>query len=82
MSATYKTEAQVTDEETADIDHVLGSSGLFRLAEAAQKLRVSMPTMYRAMRAGRIPYIMNGSRRALTRPVMKRLLREGIGPIV
>ena len=40
-----------------------------------------MPTLYRAMRLGRIPYVMNGNRRALTRPVMKRLLREGVGQL-
>jgi excisionase family DNA binding protein len=81
MTTTTKIKASGPDEETSDFDLVLGSNGLFRLAEVAQALRVSIPTLYRAMRAGRVPYVMNGSRRALTRPVMKRLLREGIGPI-
>jgi hypothetical protein len=71
----------VQDEVAADLDRLLGDNALFKLNEASRKLRVSMPTLYRAMRAGRVPYVMNGSRRALTRPVMKRLLREGIGRI-
>jgi hypothetical protein len=71
----------IQDEAAADLDRLLGDNALFMLNEARGKLRVSMPTLYRAMRAGRVPYVMNGSRRALTRPVMKRLLREGLGPI-
>jgi hypothetical protein len=69
------------DESAADLDRILGDTALFMLSEARPKLRVSMPTLYRAMRAGRIPYVWVGSRRAITRPVMKRLLREGIGRI-
>jgi hypothetical protein len=68
-------------EAAADLDRILGDTALFMLNEARPKLRVSMPTLYRAMRAGRIPYVWVGSRRAITRPVMKRLLREGIGRI-
>jgi excisionase family DNA binding protein len=81
MTATHKFEAPAPDEETSDLDRVLGSNGLFRLTEAAQTLRISMPTLYRAMRSGRVPYVRVGSRRAVTRPVLKRLLREGTGPI-
>jgi hypothetical protein len=69
------------DEAAADLDRILGDNALFMLNEARPKLRISMPTLYRAMRAGRIPYVWVGSRRAITRPVMKRLLREGIGRI-
>jgi hypothetical protein len=69
------------DESAADPDRILGDTALFMLNEAHPKLRVSMPTLYRAMRAGRVPYVWVGSRRAITRPVMKRLLREGIGRI-
>ena len=69
------------DEVAADLDRILGDTALFMLNEARPMLRVSMPTLYRAMRAGRVPYVWVGSRRAITRPVMKRLLREGIGRI-
>ena len=71
----------VEDEAAADLDRILGDTALFMLNEARPMLRVSMPTLYRAMRAGRVPYVWVGSRRAITRPVMKRLLREGIGRI-
>jgi hypothetical protein len=69
------------DEAAADLDRILGDNALFMLNEARPKLRISMPTLYRAMRAGRVPYVWVGSRRAITRLVMKRLLREGIGRI-
>jgi hypothetical protein len=71
----------IPDEAGADLDRILGEHALFMLNEASKKLRISMPTLYRAMRLGRIPYVMNGNRRALTRPVMKRLLREGVGQL-
>src|SRR5271166_445436 len=71
----------IPDEAAADLDRILGDHALFMLNEASKKLRISMPTLYRAMRLGRIPYVMNGNRRALTRPVMKRLLREGVGQL-
>jgi hypothetical protein len=73
--------ASAEDEAAADLDRILGDNALFMLNEARPKLRVSMPTLYRAMRVGRIPYVWVGCRRAITRPVMKRLLREGIGRI-
>ena len=69
------------DEAAADLDRILGDDALFRLNEACKRLRISMPSIYRGMRAGRIPYVWVGSRRAITRPVLKRLLREGIGRI-
>jgi len=71
----------IPDEAAADLDRLLGDHALFMLNEVSKKLRVSMPTLYRAMRLGRIPYVMNGNRRALTRPVLKRLLREGVGQL-
>ena len=74
--------ASARAEEIADLDRILGDHALFMLNEVSKKLRVSMPTLYRAMRLGRIPYVMNGNRRALMRPVMKRLLREGVGQLV
>ena len=55
-------------EAAADLDRILGDTLLFMLNEARPKLRVSMPTLYRAMRAGRIPYVWVGSRRAITPP--------------
>jgi hypothetical protein len=73
--------ASARAEESADLDRILGDHALFMLNEVSKKLRISMPTLYRAMRSGRVPYVMNGSRRALTRPVMKRLLREGVGQL-
>ena len=97
MTTTYKTSVKaallagastrasmldgIPDEAAADLDRILGDHALFMLNEACRKLRISMPTLYRAMRLGRIPYVMNGNRRALTRPVMKRLLREGVGQL-
>jgi excisionase family DNA binding protein len=68
------------DEAAADLDRILGEDALFRLDEACKRLRISMPSIYRGMRAGRIPYVWIGSRRAITRPVMKRLMRNGVGP--
>jgi hypothetical protein len=73
--------ASTRAEENADLDRILGDHALFKLNEVSKKLRISMPTLYRAMRSGRVPYVMNGGRRALTRPVMKRLLREGVGQL-
>jgi hypothetical protein len=54
----------VEDEAAADLDRILGDTALFMLNEARPKLRISMPTLYRAMRAGRVPYVWVGSRRA------------------
>ena len=71
----------ISDEAAADLDRILGDRALFMLNEACRNLRISMPSIYRGMRAGRIPYVWVGSRRAITRPVLKRLLREGIGRI-
>ena len=68
------------DEAAADLDRILGDRALFMLNEACRNLRISMPSIYRGMRAGRIPYVWIGSRRAITRPVMKRLMRNGVGP--
>ena len=70
----------VPDEAAADLDRILGDRALFMLNEACRNLRISMPSIYRGMRAGRIPYVWVGSRRAITRPVMKRLMRNGVGP--
>jgi hypothetical protein len=64
-----------------DLDRLLGDRAIFMLREASEKLRISVPSLYRGMRLGRIPYVMNGNRRMLTRPVMKRLLREGVGQL-
>jgi excisionase family DNA binding protein len=72
--------AVMPDEASADLDRILGDDALFMLKEACKRLRISMPSIYRGMRAGRIPYVLVGSRRAITRPVMKRLLRNGVGP--
>ena len=44
--------ASTRAEETADLDRILGDHALFMLNEASKKLRVSMPTLYRAMRVG------------------------------
>ena len=49
------------DEAAADLDRILGDTALFMLNEARPKLRISMPTLYRAMRAGRVPYVWVGS---------------------
>jgi excisionase family DNA binding protein len=80
MRTPNEIQASAPDEATADLDRILGDDALFLLNEASKRLRLSMPTIYRAMRLGRIPFVMVGSRRAITRPVMKRLLREGIPP--
>jgi hypothetical protein len=69
----------IPDEAAVDLDRILGDHALFRLNEACRKLRISMPSIYRGMRAGRIPFVWVGSRRAITRPVMK-CLTERRGP--
>jgi hypothetical protein len=71
----------IPDEAAVDLDRILGDHALFRLNEACRKLRISMPSIYRGMRAGRIPFVWVGSRRAITRPVMKCLMRNGVGPL-
>ena len=43
------------DEAVADLDRILGDHALFMLNEACQKLRISMPTIYRAMRRAAFP---------------------------
>ena len=79
MITAHEIEAPPPAEEAADLDRILGDHALFMLNEACRKLRISMPSIYRGMRAGRIPYVWVGSRRAITRPVMKRLMRNGVG---
>jgi hypothetical protein len=64
-----------------DIDRILGSRALFTLREAVDLLRVSPPTMYRAMRQRRVEYVMSCNRRQIKRLEMKRLLRNGLGPL-
>jgi hypothetical protein len=66
-------------EDRDDLDRLLGDRALFTLKEASETLRISPPSLYRAMRLSRIPYVMNGNRRMFTRSVMKHLLREGVG---
>jgi excisionase family DNA binding protein len=81
LRATFLASVSAQEEDAADLDRILGDDALFRLNEVSRKLRISMPTLYRGMRMGRIPFVRVGSRRALTRPVLKRLLREGMGQI-
>ena len=51
-SAQTSTLGGADDEAAADLDRILGDTTLFMLNEARPKLRVSMPRLYRAMRAG------------------------------
>jgi excisionase family DNA binding protein len=61
------------------IDRLLGDHAFVRVREACKILRVSSPTIYRAMRKKIIAYVWHGSRRAITRAEMRRVMREGLG---
>jgi hypothetical protein len=67
--------------DEADLDRILGDDAVFMLDEVSRKLHLSVPTLYRGMQLGIIPYVKIASRRALTRATMKRLLTEGVPPI-
>jgi excisionase family DNA binding protein len=81
MSIANESEALAQNEADEDLDRILGSRALFPIRVAAELLNVSMPTMYRAMGKGVLPFVKNGNRRNITRPVMKNRLREGLGPL-
>jgi excisionase family DNA binding protein len=81
MTATNEIEASAWDEADEDLDRILGDQLLFTIRDAAKLLNVSTPTVYRAMGRGTLPFVKNGNRRNITRPVMKRRIREGLGPL-
>jgi hypothetical protein len=80
MTATLNIEAPVRGAEDDGLDRILGDGALFMINEACPKLKISRPSMYRGMANGSIPFVWIGTRRALTRSVMKRLMRNGVGP--
>jgi hypothetical protein len=80
MTATVNIEAPPGDAEDDGLDGILGDEALFKINEACPKLKISRPSMYRGMANGSIPFVWIGTRRALTRSVMRRLMRNGVGP--
>lgn len=81
MTATNEIEAPARDEADEDLDRILGDQLLFTIRDTAKLLNVSTPTVYRAMGRGALPFVKNGNRRNITRPVIKRRIREGLGPL-
>jgi excisionase family DNA binding protein len=79
MPLDSESKALARDEDGADLDRILGDKPLYTVTETARILGVSTPTCYRAMRKGSLPWVWNGDRRNITRPVLKRRAREGLG---
>jgi hypothetical protein len=69
------------DRDEADLDRILGDRALFEITEPQKYGGPSPPTIYRALRAGKVSVIKNGDRTRLTRGEMKRILLKGIGPV-
>jgi hypothetical protein len=81
MSLANIRKAPLVAEVDDDLDRILGDTALFKVRDSARILRMSEPTLYRAMRLGRIEYVWLGGRRAITRKTMRRLLQNGVGAI-
>jgi hypothetical protein len=75
-----RNEADVARDE-ADLDRILGDRALFEISEPQKYGGPSPPTLYRAVRAGKVKVIRNGDRTRITRGEMKRILLKGIGPV-
>ena len=73
-------EADAARDE-ADLDRILGDQALFPITEPQKYGGPSSPTIYRALRAGKVTVVKNGDRTRLTRGEMKRILLKGIGPV-
>jgi hypothetical protein len=51
--------------------------GVYEVRVTARALKVSMPTMYRPMRAGRIPFVVIGCSRRIRCETINKIRREG-----
>jgi hypothetical protein len=65
-----------------EVDRLLGKRALFKMSEVRELGGPSPPTLYRAAREGLIELVKNGSSSDLTRGTVKRILLEGLGPIL
>ena len=63
------------------IFEVLGDKLVFSVKDMQRLTGKSRPWVYRAMRAGKLPYIMNGDQRFCTRETAEHVARKGVGPI-
>jgi hypothetical protein len=68
------------DDLRETVHQVLGNKTLFSVGEFAKNAGKSIPWTYRMMAAGLVPYVINGGRREVTRPVMVRVMTKGVGP--
>jgi hypothetical protein len=65
-------------EIDAQLDRVLGPNSFFaKPQQTCDLLGVSMATFNRAVRDGRIETTPRGSYRGVSRPVLRRLLKDG-----
>jgi hypothetical protein len=64
-----------------EIDALLGSLALIRIANVQKYGGPSPPTLYRAEKAGLIELVRNGQRTSLTRAALKAILLDGLGPV-
>ena len=76
--------AAIVDASTPGRDiifELLGDKLVFNVKDMQRITGKSRPWVYRAMRAGKLPYIMNGDQRFCTRETAERVARKGVGPI-
>jgi hypothetical protein len=77
--------AAISDAPTPRRDiifEVLGDKLAFSVKDMQRLTGKSRPWVYRAMRAGKLPYIMNGDQRFCTRETAEHVARKGVGPII
>ena len=63
----------------AAIERVLDDKTLFSMEELAESDGPSIPTQYRWMNAGILPFVWDGARRKITRATRLRLMLRGAG---
>ena len=76
--------AAIADAPTPRRDiifELLGDKLVFSVKDMQRITGKSRPWVYRAMRAGKLPYIRNGDQRFCTREIAERVAREGVGRI-
>jgi excisionase family DNA binding protein len=59
---------------------LLGPHALYTVPDLIRILRISEPSVYRQMRAGKIPYVAMGRARRVKREVLIRIMQEGLEP--
>jgi hypothetical protein len=82
--ANMRSAAAIADAPTPRRDiifELLGDKLVFSVKDMQRITGKSRPWVYRAMRAGRLPYIMNGDQRFCTRETAEHVARKGVGPI-